>query len=90
MGSSVYPNIKWLFVKSVTQGGADLSWRVSPLHEVEETNIDEHVVHLPKLSNETAEEVAGRLRSKLKTGEFQNDYKELVVVRAASAPVQSA
>ena len=69
-------------------GGGNISWRVSPLQE--ETAIDERVVPLPPPSNETAEEVARRLRTTLKSGEYQNEYKDLVAVKAASAPVQSA
>lgn len=72
------------------QGGGG-SWRISPLHEVEEeTAIDEWVIPIPLPSNETAEEVARRLRTVLKSGEYQNEYKDLVAVKAASAPVQSA
>ena len=71
-----------------SQGGG---WRTSPLHEIEEeTAIDEEVVPLPPPSNETAEEVARRLRTVLKSGEYQNEYKDLVAVKAASAPVQAA
>ena len=70
------------------QGGG---WRTSPLHEIEEeTAIDEGVVPLPPPSNETAEEVARRLRTVLKSGDYQNEYKDLVAVKAASAPVQAA
>ena len=72
-------------------GGGNVGWRTSPLHEVEEeTAIDEGVVPLPLSSNETAEEVARRLRTVLKSGEYQNEYKDLVAVKAASAPVQAA
>lgn len=78
-------------IDNYSQGGAGPRWSVSPLHEVEEeTNVDEHLVQLPQPSTETAEEVAGRLRSKLKSGEFQNEYKDLLTVKASSAPVQSA
>ena len=72
-------------------GGSNTGWRVSPLHEVEEeTAIDDRVVPLPPPSNETAEEIARRLRTTLKSGEYLNEYKDLVAVKAASAPVQSA
>ena len=61
------------------------------MHEIEEeTAIDEGVVPLPPPSNETAEEVARRLRTVLKSGDYQNEYKDLVAVKAASAPVQAA
>ena len=64
---------------------------MSPLHEIEEeTNVDEAVVHLPEPSTETAEDVAKRLRATLKSGEFQNEYKHILTVKAGSAPVQSA
>ena len=79
------------FVYFLCQVGGSVNWRVSPLHEIEEeTDIDEGVVQLPELSSETAEEVAKRLREKLKSGEFQNEYKDLLAVKADSAPVQSA
>lgn len=79
--------IGWIY----TQVRSNVSWRVSPLHEVEEeTNIDDSMVHLPQPSSETAEQIATRLRAKLKSGEFQNEYKDLRAVKAGSAPVQSA
>lgn len=73
-------------------GGGNIGWRTSPpLQEIEEeTAIDEGVVPLPPPSNETAEEVARRLRTVLQSGEYQNEYKDLVAVKAASAPVQAA
>lgn len=56
----------------------------------EETVIDDNVVPLPEPSSETAEEVARRLREVARSGKYQNEYKDLLAVKADSAPVQSA